>query len=188
MNVKKFENISKFLSVLLKIVSVFIFLGIVGLILLLIFKRDSLTMNVPIPSFPISSGSGDVPETAKFLAGVIVAIPSMFLYLYAFFRGSQFFSKLAKGETPFSVSNYKLLKEIGIIVTVTTFIMPLVYSLVVTINMTEGHYFILGIDSETIIGLIIYCMAEVIRYGVTLQELSDETVWVEGYKWQLLYD
>lgn len=30
MNVKKFETISKFLSVLLKIVTVFIFIGIVG--------------------------------------------------------------------------------------------------------------------------------------------------------------
>ena len=176
MNVKKFEKISGFLSILLKLVSVFIFVSIIGLIFLIIFKRDNLTMAVPAPSFPINALSGDVTESAKFIAGVVVAFPSMFVYLYAFFRGSQFFNRLAKGETPFSISNYKILKEIGFILVITTFIMPLIYSLVVTLNMSEGYYFLLGIDTETIIGIIIYCMAEVIRYGVTLQELSDETV------------
>lgn len=176
MNVKKFERISKFLSILLKLVSAFIFISIILFIIFLIFKRETLTMNVPTPSFPIASISGNVTESTKFIAGIVVAIPSMLVYFYAFFRGSQFFDKLAKGKTPFSIDNYKILKEIGLILAITTFIAPLVYSLVASLNMSEGYYFILGIDSETIIGLIIYCMAEVIRYGVTLQELSDETV------------
>jgi len=180
MNVRKFEKISKFLSILLKLVSGFIVLGLIGLILLLIFKRNNLTMSIPTPSFPINSVSGDVPDSAKFIAGVIVAIPSMLIYFYAFFRGSQFFNNLSKGETPFSISNYKILKEIGLIVAITSFIFPLIYSLVATLLTPNGYYLIVGIDVETIIGLMIYCMAEVIRYGVNLQELSDKTVWLGG--------
>lgn len=176
MDVKKFERLSKFLSILLKLVSVFIILGLIGFILLLIFKRDNLTINVPVPSFPINVGSGDIPESAKFIAGAIVAIPSMLIYFYAFLRGSQFFNKLSKGETPFSISNYKLLKELGLIIAITNFIFPLIYSLVTTLLTPNGYFLIVGIDVETIIGLMIYCMAEVIRYGVNLQELSDETV------------
>lgn len=41
-------------------------------------------MNAPIPSFPMSSGSGNLPEIAKILAGAIGSFASMFLYLYAF--------------------------------------------------------------------------------------------------------
>ena len=176
MNVKKFEKMSKFLSILLKLVSIFIILSLVGFILFLIFKRDNLTINAPVPSFPISGVSGDVPESAKFIASAVVAIPSMLIYFYAFLKGSQFFNKLSKGETPFSISNYKILKEIGLIVAIANFIFPLIYSLIATLLTPNGYYLIVGIDVETIIGLIIYCMAEVIRYGVNLQELSDETV------------
>ena len=176
MNVKKFEKISKFLSILLKLVCIFIILGLIGFILLIIFKRDNLTMNIPKPSFPINYQKGDVSESAKFIAGAIVVIPSMLIYFYAFFRGSQFFNKLSKGETPFSISNYRILKKIGLIIAITNFIFPLIYSLVTTLLSPDGYYLIVGIDVETIIGLMIYCMAEVIRYGVNLQELSDETV------------
>lgn len=176
MDVKKFEKITKFLSILLKLVSVFIILGMIGFVLLLTFKKDSLTMSVPVPSFPINAGSGDVPESAKFIAGGFVAISSMLIYFYIFLKGSQFFNKLSKGETPFSIDNYKILKEIGVIVAITSFIFPLIYSLIATLLTPNGYYLIIGIDVETIIGLMIYCMAEVIRYGVNLQELSDETV------------
>ncbi len=173
---RKFEKIAKFLSILLKLVSTFIILGLIGLVLLLIFKRDSLAMNFPVPTFPIKVGNGDVPESAKLISGAILAVPSMLIYFYVFFKGSEFFNKLSQGETPFSINNYKILKEIGLIVTITNFISPLIYSLITTLLMPDGYYLIIGIDVETIIGLIIYCMAEVIRYGVTLQDLSDETV------------
>lgn len=93
-----------------------------------------------------------------------------------FYKGSNLFSNLSRGETPFSDKNYKLLKNLGVVLIAVNLLIPVLYSALITFLMPAGYYIVMGLNSEVVIGLVIYAMAEIIRYGVTLQEFSDDTV------------
>lgn len=177
MNTQKFQQLVKFLSSLLKMVSIMCFVGGIGLVIMYFVNKETLIFASPSVDLTLfHSFNQDVPPQAKLIAGIFTALPLTITYGYVFWRSSAFFNKLSKGQTPFSLQNYRTLKEIGIILVIVNFIAPLFYSLIATLNMPEGHYISFGIDTEILVGLVIYCMAEVIRYGITLQELSDETV------------
>lgn len=176
MNVKKFRKFTKFLDTLLMLFCVVCVISLVVFTLLFIFNKKNLSISGPTISFPMGAIKGDVPSSVKFLANYIVAIIGMAVYSYLFFKGSRFFSNLSRGGTPFSVENYKLLKHLGLLLIAVNLIIPFIYSALITFLMPDGYYIALGLRSEVIIGLIIYAMAEVIRYGVTLQEFSDDAV------------
>ena len=182
MNLKKFEQVTKFLSILLKILSVICLLSFVVFTFLFIFKRTFLLSAAPLTELPlvdfpiITATKQSMTNSTEMLANCTILIPLLIVYFYIFFKGSQFFSRLAEGRTPFSYENYKLLKIIGLLIIIVNLTAPLLYSFVATLSMPNGYFVSFGFDIEMIIGLIIYCMAEVIRYGVTLQHLSDETV------------
>lgn len=176
MDTKKFQQFAQILNVLLKAFCFFIFLMMIGLMYMIVFQRNGLTLTVHTPDFAFTS-SHDVPsKSAVFWGSAIAGGFISILYMYIVFRGSVFFSRLSKGQTPFSLSNYQLLKEIGLLTIVLSLVSPILYSAVVTFLSPSGYTLIIGIDSTTIIGFVIYFAAEIIRYGVTLQRLSDETV------------
>lgn len=176
MNIEKFQKVSKMVSVLLKIIVVFIFVFMIGAILLFFLGKDQLTVTTPIPTFQISFMSGNISEMTEKLVSLIVSILGVLTYVYVFFKGSQFFDRLSKGETPFSISNYEILRKIGIIIIIFNLASPLIYSLILTLSTRGGYFLVFGVDIQVVLGLIIYCIAEIIGYGIKLQELSDETV------------
>ncbi len=177
MTIKKFEGFSKFLSSFLLLSGIISLLNIGFILFIFITRSEGSVINSPVPTFTIFKAQMNHASTnTKLLSGLVTGILVLLVYFYIFLKGSHFFKRLSQGQTPFSLENYKTLKEIGLVLSVTSFITPLLYSLIMTLNMPDGYYFLIGIDSDLLIGLLIYCMAEVIRYGVTLQSLSDETV------------
>lgn len=48
----------------------------------------------------------------------------------------------------------------------TSLIWPLLYSLLVTLNMQKGYYMVFGLSYQTFMGLMIYMVAEIIYYGM----------------------
>ena len=177
MFVKKFESASRMLSILFKIMFYIMIVSFIAILTLFILKKESLTMPPISVSFPIlAMQKNTMTQATLAISTVLTALPLIIIFAYIFVKSSSFFEGLSKGQTPFSEKNYKLLKNIAILLMITSLIAPLLYSLIASLNMKNGYYIMFGIDSDLLVGLIIYCMAEIIRYGVTLQQLSDDTV------------
>ncbi|MGM0219419.1 hypothetical protein IGI43_002540 [Enterococcus sp. AZ126] len=105
-----------------------------------------------------------------------LSIPLLLVNGYVFYLGSNFFGQISDGCTPFSVNNYLLLKKVGAILIITNLLIPIIHSILLSINSPQGYYISIGISIEVLVGFIIYCLGEVFEYGVSLQNLSDETV------------
>lgn len=176
MNVKKFRKFTKFLDTLMMFLCVLCAISLVVFTLLFIFKKENLSITSPNIYFPLGGIKGEATSSVKFLANFVAAIIGMSVYSYLFFKGSRFFSNLSRGGTPFSVENYKLLKRLGLLLIAVNLIIPIIYSALITFLMTDGYYIALGLNSEVVIGLVISAMAEIIRYGVALQNFSDDAV------------
>ncbi|WP_423188705.1 hypothetical protein ACO1PF_08915 [Alkalibacterium sp. f15] len=177
MNVKRFRNVSKFLSFALQLIGLFcIAIILIGLILML-FTDSGATFTV------------DLPETSRFLiddsrvteaehAFTSLIMAPLFLAVYSFilFKGSFLFNRIANGETPFTFDFAESVKWISFYLIASDIIMPLLYSLIVNLRADEGFYFNFGLSSDFLIGLILYIVSGVLTYGISLQELSDDTV------------
>ncbi|WP_423188706.1 DUF2975 domain-containing protein [Alkalibacterium sp. f15] len=177
MNIKRFRTVSKLLSWTLKIIgSVFIAFLILGLILTLFADTGaSFTINMPENPF-ISFQDSRVTEADHAFTSLIMAPLFLAVYCYILFKGSFLFDRLANGETPFTFDFAESVKWISLLLIAFDIILPLLYSLIINIRADEGFYFNFGLSSTFLIGLILYTVSGVLKYGISLQELSDDTV------------
>lgn len=176
MKTKTFQKIARVLDLLLKVACFYILFVLLVLLYMAIFQHEHVDLTIRMPDFIYTRISETQPESALFISSAIVGCLTSIVNIYVLFKGSLFFSRITNGQTPFANINVKLLREIGVIMIVSSLLFPLIFSTLVTLMMPAGYTLILGIDSTTIIGLIIYFAAEVIQYGVRLQELADDTV------------
>ena len=177
MNIKRFRRVSKFLSFILKLIGTLsIAISLLGLIL--IFFADtgaSFTVKMPENSF-ISFQDSRVTESAHAFTSLILAPLFLSFYSYILFKGSFLFDRLADGKTPFTYDFAESVKRISYFLIAFDIVLPLLYSLIVNLRADEGFYFNFGLTSSFIVGLILYIMSGVLKYGIRLQELSDDTV------------
>ena len=96
--------------------------------------------------------------------------------VFTLWIAQRLFLALANGATPFQTSFVKKLKTISQLIIAIDVGIPLLYSALITILAESGYQFQIGVTYWTIIGLIIYCTAEILSYGISLQELSDDTI------------
>lgn len=178
MNVNRFRQVSRLLSLLLKGFGV---LSIAALLLIVVFsfflETDSATVNVAFSNSPLFQFSDSRVTEADFRLGAFIIAP-VFLALssYIFFKGSFLFDRLVRGETPFTFEFAESVKRISIILIVADILLPLLYSLIVNLSADEGFFLIIDLSSAFLIGLILYIVSGVLKYGISLQELADDTV------------
>ncbi|OJF93740.1 DUF2975 domain-containing protein [Alkalibacterium sp. 20] len=177
MNVKQFRAASRLLSGLLIILGAFsIAILILGLVLI-IFTDMGSSFTVNLPENPIISfNDSRVTDADHAFTSLIVAPLFLAVYSYILFKGSFLFDRLADGKTPFTYDFAESVKGISLLLIAFDIILPLLYSLIVNIRAEEGFYFSFGLTSSFLIGLILYIVSGVLKYGISLQELSDDTV------------
>lgn len=178
MNINRFRNVSRFLSLLLK---GFGALSIAALLLIVVFsfflETDSPSVNVAFSESPLFYFQDSrVTETDYRLGAFVIAPVFLALASYIFFKGSFLFDRLVRGETPFTYDFAESVKWISLILIVSDILLPLLYSLIVNLSADEGFYFIFDLSSAFLIGLILYIVSGILKYGISLQELSDDTV------------
>lgn len=178
MNVKRFQRICKVVSVvLLLVVGYFLF---VSLFMLFVWLRgnNELFINLKIPSGLVlyTVRTDTATEKQQLISSVVALIPESLSTLYILFKGSRLFAWLGKGNSPFQPTFVKAVKRIGILMMAVDALTPLLYSAVLSLLLPSGYYFQLHFSSLFLIGIIFYCLAEILHYGITLQQLADDTV------------
>ena len=115
-------------------------------------------------------------DSYRKLASLICVPFIMVATSYIYWQASTLFKDLADGETPFSLEFAKAVKKLSILLMIYDTVSPLLYSLILTIIVPDGHYFVFGLSSNFFIGLVAYIVSEILTYGIELQRLSDDTV------------
>lgn len=176
MNIKKFQFICRFTSVIFKVLAgMFIFIIVVGLYVTLFRANGSLQFEpagFTFFQFQRNPITDEVLERAALFAVPIFSL----IHVYVLLKGSQLFDKLHEGYTPFSPEFVMNLKKISYIMIVFDAVTPIIYSGLVTLLAEDASYFFFSLSSYFVIGLILYVAAEIFNYGIELQTLSDETV------------
>lgn len=177
MNIKLFRQICKGSSVLLKGLAVFMAIAVVTSLYGYFFTDRIIWFDLNSPSFPILHSVRNSPTEAQRQLAALIEVPfATTLGIYIYWKGSQLFHYLAEGQTPFSFEFSRSIKRLALLMIFSDIILPLFRSLMVTILMENGYYFLIGVNASLMIGLILYAVSEVFNYGIELQRLSDETV------------
>lgn len=178
MNVSGFRWFSRGLKLVFEVICVlFAIQGILFLVSLFLGPNlPNTLLSVRDYSFSNYIGS-DTPSYTNNFVGFITSSIERFLLTYVFYLCSQFFSYLEKDTTPFSLKVYQKLRRIGWLLIMTDIGVPFIYSLILPFTtMKSTSFYLLAVSSLTAIGIVILFMAEVICYGVTLQNFSDDVV------------
>ncbi|MFO8069971.1 MAG: DUF2975 domain-containing protein [Alkalibacterium sp.] len=176
MNIKRFRTVSKLLSFSLKLIGAFcIVIILIGIIFTFFIDNVAFIVGFPENSLILFQDSR-VTEADHAFTSLIIAPLFLAVYSYILFKGSFLFDHLANGETPFTFDFAESVKWISFLLITFDIILPLLYSLIVNLRADEGFYFNFGLTSSFFIGLILYIVSGVLKYGISLQELSDDTI------------
>ena len=181
MSIKRFRKLSRLLESVFKTMSIMFGIEIIILVFGLLTgntKEVIELMNVKVDGFSLFNlTKGTIENNLNYLALSLSAIVGIGIKAYVCYQGGIFFSILKTNKQPFSQKVYLILKKIGLLLIIGDLLAPLIYYIVLTITMTSGYHFsLITWTYQSIIGLVIYYMAEVIRYGVTLQKFSNDVV------------
>lgn len=187
MSIKNFRKLSRFLESLFKVMSICLGLGLVALLVgsvLSLFGKINISTSLlemtgtRVEGLEIFSlNKGNLDEQTKYLALCFSGIILRSAQAYAFWQGGILFSILKISNQPFSKRFYDILRKVGLVLIVSDILSPLVYYVSASIMMTEGYTFtLLTFTSQSLIGLILIYIAEVIRYGNTLQKFTNDVV------------
>ena len=177
MTTKGFKRFASFIGIILLLLSVFFSLILVLFSIAYFTKKTGFSINPPTNGFTLfHAGMNSPTHQDKLLAGFVVTVPTLITYIFLFFKGSQFFKSLVQDETPFSKENQQMMSRTGIILMILGVLPSIIYSIILSSLMTNGYNFNVTIDSNFLIGAVIYSMSKIISYGVELQEFSDEVV------------
>ncbi|WP_297077941.1 hypothetical protein [uncultured Enterococcus sp.] len=131
----------------------------------LLFLNGEVTFSFTAPVFSLFR-SYETPSTQLVSnMSAIVGFCSALIDSFLLFRGSQVCARISQGQTPFTTENYRVIKQIAIILLIVSLVEPLVYSLLVTIGMEKGYYIVFGLGYQTFMGILVYLIAEIIHYG-----------------------
>lgn len=176
MNVKRFQTFSRFIAIFL------ILIGVIQVLTLFFILTSSEWSSYVDQSNHITNGltfsiaSRTISEFRETLALKLILTITVVAEVFTLWTGQQIFSTLANGATPFQTSFVKKLRTISRLIIAVDVGTPLLYSALITILAESGYQFQIGVTYWTIIGIIVYCAAEILNYGISLQELSDDTI------------
>lgn len=177
MNVDKFKKVSNWLSMLTKLACVFSVLLPAGL---LFFSFPDMNLITSDPSksnlfvfFSTEMINKSNTETGAALltAGIATALVLGVGFAYFTWKISRFFSALSNGESPFSSEQISRLRSTAKGYMTAGAGETLIFSMVYTILLKgQGYHFSVGIGGLFFLGLILYLITEIIRFGLALQK------------------
>lgn len=180
MNTKNFKLISKFLTWFFRITAILSIVGAVIRIALFIFGESiidkfSYTSNIDYLINIFASSSKPSPEEL-IRPNLIMAALLFVMMTFVSIQSSSLFSYLVTGKTPFTENFAHRMSTISKILIITDITIPIIRSLMISLFTSVSYYIHIGISWMFIVGLLLYIFSGIIHYGVSLQELSDETV------------
>lgn len=181
MNVKKFKRLSRVLETIFKVQSIIIGLMAIFIVIGLVtgMKQDVVkSLSLSIDGINLFSGDkGHLANSDHYLALCVSGIFKRGVQSYILWQAGIFFSIMRFEKQPFTLTVYHLLRKIGIMLIAVDIIAPLIYYIIINILMTNGYQFaLITFTAQSIIGIVVYFMAEVIRYGITLQKFTNDVV------------
>lgn len=176
MNVKRFQTFSRFIAIFLILIGVIQVLALFFILTSSEWASHVDQSNQVINGFRFSIASRTISEFREVLVLKIILTITVAAEVFTLWIAQRLFLELANGATPFQTSFVKKLKNISQLIISIDVGIPLLYSALITILAESGYQFQIGVTYWTIIGLIIYCTAEILSYGISLQELSDDTI------------
>lgn len=181
MNIKRFKRISKFLSIIFN-ASAFLIVLVTMFFVLILFSKNNYGFEFVLnePSIIIFQNSHlhrteDLFKIAEKVSFYILPLILLIL-LYIFLKGGKMFKNLSNGITPFNSQFARDIKQLGLILIISDIGLPILYSIIFAIISKDKYHIILGISYYFFFGLFFYLVSEILNYGISLQELSDETV------------
>lgn len=124
----------------------------------------------------LSSTFNETTFEQERLASLIVQPLIVIVQGYSGYVGYQFFSEMSEGETPFQAKYVQNIRSVSIVLMIAGVLIPLIYSLAVTLLKPNGYYLWITLTTDFFVGLFLYVTSEIINYGVSLQELTDDTI------------
>lgn len=176
MNVKRFQTFSRFIAIFLILIGVIQVLALFFVLTSSEWASHVNQSNQITNGFTFSIASRTISEFREVLTLKIILIITTAAEIFTLWMAQRLFLALANGATPFQTPFVKKLKTISRLIIVIDVGTPLLYSALITILAESGYQFQIGVTYWTIIGLIVYCAAEILNYGISLQELSDDTI------------
>lgn len=184
MQTKKFQSISKLLSWIFKLYTgLLIFLVILALggFVATFFVEPSLYENF---SFAADEGTGftlffinDRIDEFRYAQALLLVAPVFVgIMSYVSLQASRLFDRLYEGISPFTYIFAGKVRKISFLLILADVLDPIVSTIAVNLFAEMGSYFYIGVTHWTLLGLVLYIVSAVLDYGVSLQELSDETV------------
>ena len=180
MNIKRFQTISKIISIILKF-TVIIMLGVVllGVFFLNDYKLDIVFNSIiEDPIFHISSYHVEHLEYSNIIKNSlqITAVLEIAVLSYVYWRSAQLFKDLSIGEKPFTTRFAQSVKSISLIIIASDLLFPLLLSLIITLQLERGYYLMFDFTSMFLFGLMLYVFSGIFYYGIELQTLADDTI------------
>lgn len=181
MNIKKFRRISRVSSLLLKIFAISSIPFVIYGLYTIIFGDGNFWFTYNGPSIPLFSIGGSsegvgITDAEEKLASMIIAPFTVVVSSIILLKGSQIFTWLGKGETPFSEKFANAIKRLSLVLIIFDLLIPIIYYSLLSLISVDGYNYTIGFGSAFIIGIILFIVSKIFKYGIELQYLADETV------------
>jgi len=182
---KRIVSLSKTLSIVFKVLAIICLIGCaLGIIFVIagIFIPYTQLQN-SIIDFMNEYAPNENQEFIKyinvgnaeiiFMSTSLTSASSMFLLYYVY----RLFNDIKINETPFTDNVVKFLNLIGILALVSAIAVPIFLSIFTNIVPHVGNFNSFGLNvSFVIVGLILFALSLIFKYGVQLQKESDTTL------------
>lgn len=180
MDIKRFRKLAKVCSAVLLVAGLYLLVVLSFLSYQVFILKSDFWFNFTPGSFSTHysrhiSDIAQLDNVLRITANIFTPL-KIFVSIYALFKGSQLFNQLSKGVRPFTHKFSKSISQIGLILIITDILLPMLYSLAVSLQLDGALYINIGVGSTFLIGLILVVVSAVFNYGIELQFLSDETV------------
>lgn len=181
LNIKRFRTISQVSSILLKLFTIFNIVLVIYGFYTILFGDGNFWFTYSEPSIHLFTVSGSsqgigITETEERLASMIITPLILVVSPYVLLKGSQIFTWLGKGETPFSKKFANGIKHISIVLILSDLLTPIIYHSLLSFISVDGYKYTISFGSALVIGVILFIISEIFKYGIELQNLANETV------------
>lgn len=180
MNTKNFKLISNLLTWFFRVMTILSMVGVVVTLGLFIFggtllEKVSYQTNFNY-LFNIMTSLNDPGKKELARPDILVTSVLFATMTYVSIQASSLFAYLLSGKSPFNNEFAGKIKKISKVLIIADLTIPILRSLIITLFTSATYYIHIGFSWKFIVGLLLYIFSGILYYGVSLQELSDETV------------
>lgn len=176
MDVQRFQKLSKWISYLLIGLGGLFSCAYCFLAIKQLLSGESINLRYDNTGFlDFTIGVLVKTEKAMRLAGCSASMMNTLFLSLTTIKAGVMFRDFSSGKTPFSKLQIERLKQIAMFLFGGSLATQVMFCILASI-IGRGFYISISLNSQMILGLIIYALVEIFRYGMALQKLSDETV------------